>query len=112
MSSALYDTLASVYDWLVPEPLLTPHGQLAEFADVLAGLAPASRVLDCAAGTGQLAVGLALSGFDVVASDASTAMLRRTRELAAQHGVALQTRHCEWETLDQQSWDRQFDAVF
>ena len=37
-----------------------------------------SRVLDCACGTGQLAGGLASLGLDVVATDASLAMVCRT----------------------------------
>ena len=37
-----------------------------------------SRVLDCACGTGQLAVGLTSLCLDVVATDASLGMVRRT----------------------------------
>lgn len=80
--------LAGVYEWLVPEPLLTPEGSAAAFADVVGTLPASARVLDCAAGIGQLAVGLALRGFEVVASDASRAMVERARELAARHGTA------------------------
>jgi hypothetical protein len=46
-----YDPLAAVYDWLVPESLLTPKGSAAAFAEVVVDLAPGARVLDCAAGT-------------------------------------------------------------
>ena len=105
----LYDTLASVYDWLVPEPLLTPHGSVEAFADVVSQLPPGARVLDCAAGTGRLAVGLALHGFEVVASDASPEMIERTRALAGEHGVALHAHVCAWEDL---APDQPFDAVF
>ena len=56
-----------------------------------------ARVLDCAAGTGPLAVGLALRGFDVVATDASEAMIARTRSLATERGVELPARVCTWE---------------
>src|SRR3954470_16598986 len=106
----LYDTLASVYDWLVPEPLLTPRGSVEAFADVVAQLPPGARVLDCASGTGPLAVGLALRGFDVVASDASDAMVARTRRLAAERGVDLPVRRCTWEELGEQGFEP-FDAV-
>ena len=78
-----YDALAPVYDWLVPDALLEPEGAVAAFAPLLDELPPGARVLDCAAGTGQLAVGLALRGFDVTATDASGAMVERTRALAA-----------------------------
>jgi len=64
-----YDTLAAVYDWLVhPADLLTPQGS-AEAFDGLVDLPPGARVLDCACGTGHLAVGLALRGVEVVATE-------------------------------------------
>jgi 2-polyprenyl-3-methyl-5-hydroxy-6-metoxy-1,4-benzoquinol methylase len=96
-----YDSLAAVYDWLVPEPLLTPEGSADAFAPLLAR---GTRVLDCAAGTGTLAAGLARRGFDVVASDASPAML----EQAARRGLS--TRVCRWDELGAQGW-APFDAV-
>jgi SAM-dependent methyltransferase len=105
-----YDTLAAVYDWLVPETLLTPEGSVRAFAPVLEALAPGARVLDCAAGTGTLAVGLAQRGFDVVATDASRAMVERTRALAARHGVELSARRCAWEDLGAEGLEP-FDAV-
>jgi SAM-dependent methyltransferase len=105
-----YDTLASVYDWIVPPELVTPQGSAAAFQPYLEGLAPGARVLDCAAGTGPLAVGLALRGFDVVATDASHGMVERTRALAARHGVDLDARECRWEDLGAQGF-APFDAV-
>ena len=104
----MYDTLADVYDWLVPEALLEPEGSAAAFAPVVAELRAGARVLDCACGTGTLAVGLALRGFEVSASDASEAMVERTRALAAAHGVRVEARVRVWEELD----GGPFDAVF
>src|SRR5689334_20939257 len=101
----MYDSLADVYDWLVPEELLSPEGAAAPFARLLPRGCP---VLDCACGTGTVAVGLALAGFAVAASDASPAMVRRTRELAAARGVDVPARVCRWEEL---SWAGEFDAV-
>lgn len=109
---ASYDTLAAVYDWLVPEPLLTPEGTVDAFATAVDTLDVGARVLDCAAGTGQLAVGLALRGHAVVASDASPAMVERTRTLAATHGVDVPAVVCAWEALTGQGWGESFDAVF
>jgi len=109
---APYDTLAGVYDWLVPEPLLTPEGAVDAFAAVVDTLDPGARVLDCAAGTGQLSVGLALRGHDVIASDASAAMVERTRALARAHGAEVPAVVCAWETLADQGWGGAFDAVF
>jgi SAM-dependent methyltransferase len=103
----VYGTLAEVYDFLVPEALLSPEGSAAAFDELLAELDPGARVLDCACGTGTLAVGLALRGFEVTASDASPEMVARTRALAAERGSALQTATRTWAELH----GEQFDAV-
>jgi SAM-dependent methyltransferase len=97
--TAAYDDLAAVYDFLVPAPLLEPAGAAAAFAEPLAGLAPGARVLDCACGTGPLAVGLALLGHTVTATDASPAMVARAAALARRHGVRLTTAVRRWEEL-------------
>lgn len=111
--SGSYDTLAGIYEWLVPEPLSTPEGAVEAFASVVVDALPAgARVLDCAAGTGLLAVGLALRGYDVVASDASAAMVERTKALAIEHGVDVPAVTCAWEALERQGWQGSFDAVF
>ena len=106
-----YDELADVYDWLVPEGLRAPEGAVAAFAAVISRLPAGGRVLDCAAGTGQLAVGLALRGFDVVAGDASPAMVERTRELASRRNAAVRTVVSTWEDLGG-AVGGPFDAVF
>lgn len=84
-----YDTLASVYDWIVPEALTTPRGSVEAFLPYIDDVPPDGRALDCAAGAGALAVGLAQRGFDVTATDASAGMVDRTRALAAAEGVDL-----------------------
>jgi SAM-dependent methyltransferase len=56
-------------------------------------------------------VGLARHGHRVAATDASEAMVARTRRLAAAQGVALDARVCAWEDLAGQDWDGAFDAV-
>jgi len=91
-----YDTLAEVYDFLVPEALLSPEGSAAAFEPLLE---PGARVLDCACGTGTLAAGLALHGFEVSASDASPEMVSRAREL----GVQAEVRR--WEELEGGPYD-------
>ena len=103
----MYDRLAGVYDWLVPGALLTPAGSAAAFDIVLDELPAGARVLDCACGTGTLAVGMALRGFEVTASDASGEMVERTRALAAEHGAAVVAMVRVWEELG----GGPFDAV-
>lgn len=107
-----YGTLAEVYEWLVPDERVEPESQVAAFADVVDELSPGARVLDCAAGTGELAVGLALRGFNVTATDASHAMLERTSALVQKRGVEVHAEVCAWEELEGQGWNASFDAVF
>jgi len=108
--AADYDTLAAVYDFILPDELVTPEGSADAFAPYIEPIGPGARVLDCACGAGQLAVGLALRGFAVAASDASTEMVARTRALAAARGVAVDAATCAWDDLGRRGW-APFDAV-
>ena len=105
-----YNTLASVYDWIVPEAMVSAEGSATAFEPYLEGVAPGARVLDCSAGTGQLAVGLAQRGFAVTATDASAGMVERIRALAAREGVDVTARECAWEDLEAQGFEP-FDVV-
>ena len=96
-----YDTIAAVYEFLVPDALLSPRGSADAFAQYVA---PGARVLDCACGTGTLAVGLALRGHEVVATDASAAMVARTARLAAANGARVDASVCTWEALPERGW--------
>jgi SAM-dependent methyltransferase len=109
VSGNAYADLAAVYEWLTPEPLLTPEGNVAAFAPWIESLPAGARVLDCAAGVGLLAVGLAQRGFAAEATDISPVMIERTRALAHQHGVDVRASVCPWENL---SGEPRFDAVF
>lgn len=107
-----YGALPDVYEWLIPDAMLTPTGSVAAFGDLVKSLPPHTRVLDCACGTGQLAVGLAGLGLDVVAADASLGMVRRTQELADELGVSLQTLQVSWDRLPDHLDASTFDLVF
>lgn len=104
-----YASLADVYEFLTPEALLTPEGNVAAFEPWIDPLAQSARVLDCACGIGLLATGLALRGLQAHASDLSPDMVRRTRATAARHGVELPARVCAWEDL---APEPVYDAVF
>ena len=108
MGDGAYDTIAGVYEYLVPDALLSPRGSADAFAQYVA---PGARVLDCACGTGTLAVGLALRGHDVVATDASAAMVARTQRLAAANGAAVDASVCAWQALPERGWQDAFDVV-
>jgi SAM-dependent methyltransferase len=73
------------------------------------GIGPGDRVLDVAAGTGNVAIRAAQAGARVVASDLTPEQLEAGRLEAAEHGVRL-----EWVEADAQALpfeDRSFDAV-
>jgi len=106
-----YGSLASVYEWLVPDAKASPAGSAQALEMVTAGLGPGAQILDCACGIGLLAVGLAEAGFRVTACDASPAMAGRTRALARAHAVQVPTRVCRWDQLPGQGWQDRFDAV-
>lgn len=107
-----YDVLAEVYEWLISDAKLPPAEFAASFEDVLSLLPPNARVLDCSCGTGQLAVGLAGRGMQVVASDASGAMVRRTAKLSEEYGASVRTVQANWEELPDHFEDATFDMVF
>lgn len=107
-----YDALAEVYEWLISDAKLTPADFAAAFDDVIRPLPSNARVLDCSCGTGQLAVGLAGLGLQVVATDASAAMVRRTEELAAEIGASLRTVRAAWHELTNHFDDASFDMMF
>ncbi|MCW2791516.1 MAG: class SAM-dependent methyltransferase [Nocardioides sp.] len=107
-----YGALSDVYEWVIPDGMLTPADSVAAFGDLVKALPPGARVLDCACGTGQLAVGLAGLGLHVVATDASAGMVRRTDQLAAAHRVSVRTLPASWEELPDHLEVATFDMVF
>jgi SAM-dependent methyltransferase len=107
-----YEALAEVYEWLISDAKLAPADFAASFDGALRLLPSNAQVLDCACGTGQLAVGLAGLGVQVVATDASEAMVRRTRELSEEFGASVRTVRAAWEELPGHFDDDTFDTVF
>ncbi|MFD4673262.1 class I SAM-dependent methyltransferase [Lentzea sp. NPDC058450] len=107
-----YDALAEVYEWLISDAKLAPAEFAASFEDVLSLLPSNAHVLDCSCGTGQLAVGLAGRGIQVVATDASEAMVRRTAELSEEFGAFVRALRADWEELPGHFDDDTFDMVF
>ena len=85
---------------------------IAELGPVLvaaAGVGPGDRVLDVAAGTGNVAVPAALTGAEVVASDLTPELFEAGRRVAKERGAEL-----SWEEADAEALpypDARFDAV-
>src|SRR6476646_5589914 len=107
-----YDALAEVYEWLISDAKLTPAEFAAAFDDVIRLLPANARVLDCSCGTGQLAVGLAGRGIQVVATDASAAMVRRTEGMPEAYGAAVRTVRADWREVPEHFDVASFDMVF
>src|ERR1700754_2686101 len=73
------------------------------------GIGPGQRVLDVAAGTGNVAIRAALAGADVVASDLAPEHFEAGRREAAAHRVRI-----EWVEADAEALpfaDGEFDVV-
>ena len=85
---------------------------IAELGPILveaSGLRPGDRVLDVAAGSGNVAIPAALAGAQVVASDLTPELLETGRQHAATHGADIEWRAADAEALP---FDRgEFDVV-
>lgn len=74
-----------------------------------AGIGPGERVLDVAAGTGNVAIAAAEAGASVVASDLTPELFEAGRARAAERGVELEWREADAEALPFS--DGEFDVV-
>jgi glycine/sarcosine N-methyltransferase len=107
-----YDQLAGSYDRLFPNW----HEAVRWYGQALDGIIrrhhgpPPLDVLDCTAGIGTQALGLAGRGYRVHATDLSPASITRAREEAAALGIALTCSVADLRTLADQV-DGQFDVV-
>jgi SAM-dependent methyltransferase len=90
----------------VASELVSPLGPVLVQAS---GIGPGDRVLDVAAGVGNVAIPAALTGADVIASDLVPELLERGAALARARGVTLQWREANAEALP--FGGDQFDAV-
>jgi demethylmenaquinone methyltransferase / 2-methoxy-6-polyprenyl-1,4-benzoquinol methylase len=108
---AMFDRVAGVYDVLNTVMSAGLHHRWRERAVDLAMVAPGSRVLDVAAGTGDLSLELARRvGPDgqVIGSDFSERMLDRARV----KGAGVQNLRFEWgDALELRYSDGSFDAA-
>jgi SAM-dependent methyltransferase len=90
MTDAFYDQLTPLYHLIYPDWHASVRQQGEQLAALIAREWPSSRsVLDVSCGIGTQAIGLALQGLAVTASDLSAHEIERARIEAAQHGVAI-----------------------
>lgn len=111
-SRTFYDDLAGAYHLVLADWIHSIAWQ-SEVIDrlVAAELGPERlSVLDCACGIGTQAIGLALRGHHVHATDLSPKSVERARQEAAQRGASLTFGVADLRTLDTQI-DATFDVV-
>ena len=91
---------------LMAEEVMAPLGAVLVEA---AGIGPGDRVLDVAAGSGNISIPAAKTGANVVSSDLTPELLARSKTRAASQGVTLQWREANAESLP--FADSMFDTV-
>jgi demethylmenaquinone methyltransferase/2-methoxy-6-polyprenyl-1,4-benzoquinol methylase len=101
----MFDRIAGIYDVLNTVMTVGMHQRWRERAVELARVAPGSRALDVATGTGDLAVALRAAGAEVVGCDFSEEMLERARQKEP-------SAHFEWaDALNLPYENDSFDAA-
>ena len=109
-SSAILTTPQEV--WAVGDYARMAEEVMAPLGPVLVdavGIGRGDRVLDVAAGSGNISIPAAKTGATVVSSDLTPQLLQRSQQRAAKHGVSLEWREANAEQLP--FADNEFDAV-
>ncbi|HZE16461.1 MAG TPA: methyltransferase domain-containing protein [Mycobacterium sp.] len=91
---------------LMAEEVMAPLGPILVEAS---GIGPGKRVLDVAAGSGNISIPAAKAGANVVASDLTPVLLQRAQKRAAEQGASLDWQEANAEALP--FADDEFDAV-
>ena len=93
-----YHAFAADYEWLFSDTTLSGDPQIEELMPILTAF-DKPRILDCACGTGLAALALARRGYEVLGTDASSSMVVRAREHAAEQKQPVPFEVCAWEFL-------------
>ena len=112
ITQTFYDNLATQYDKLFQDWQTTVQEQAVILENLFSahGFDRSARILDCACGIGTQAIGLALRGYPVTASDISNGELAEARERAAKNQVQLPFVHADFCSLSEVFSDP-FDIV-
>lgn len=96
------DTATSRTVWALGDYALMAEEVMAPLGPILveaASIGPGSRVLDVAAGSGNISLPAAATGADVVSSDLTRELLERSRARAAARGLTLDYREANAHAL-------------
>ncbi len=112
ITQSFYDSLAPEYEKLFQDWQTASQEQAAMLDKLFQenGFEHTAHVLDCACGIGTQAIGLAMLGYAVTASDISDVELDEARRCAAKHGVSLRLEHADFRALSDVFAER-FDIV-
>ena len=112
ITETFYNNMASQYDKLFLDWQATTQEQ-AELLNVIFqdnGFDYRARILDCACGIGTQAIGLALLGYDVTASDISTGELTEAKRRAEENHAAIHFAQADFCSLSE-TFSEQFHIV-
>ncbi len=112
ITQTFYDHLATQYDKLFFDWNATTREQAEILNRIFRenGFDHTARILDCACGIGTQAIGLALHGYQITASDISDGELAEARERARKNGTAIRFEHADFCALEE-TFREQFDIV-
>lgn len=112
ITQTFYDNLASEYDklFLDWQSTVKEQGLILDKIFRDNGFHNTAKILDCACGIGTQAIGLAVLGYNVTASDISDGELKEARERAIKNNVEISFKHADFCDL-QKTFKKQFDIV-
>ena len=112
ITQTFYDNLASQYDKLFLDWQAATQEQAVILDRLFAehGFDKSAHILDCACGIGTQAIGLAVQGYHVTASDISDGELAEARERAEKNKVRIPFANADFCALSE-TFSEQFDIV-
>ncbi len=116
ITQKFYDKLASQYDKLFLSWQDATKEQAAMLDKIFRDngfdkdFGKEARILDCACGIGTQAIGLAVLGYEVTASDISDGELAEAKKRATENNVKITFANADFRHLSQ-TFDKQFDII-
>ena len=112
ITQKFYDNLASQYDKLFLDWQSATQEQALILEKIFLdnGFNKTARILDCACGIGTQAVGLALLGYDITASDISNGEIAEAKKRALKNNVNIRFENADFRNLTK-TFSEQFDIV-
>ncbi len=112
ITQSFYNNMASSYDKLFLDWQDTTHEQAALLSRIFQdnGFDYMAKILDCACGIGTQAIGLALLGYNVTASDISDGEIEEAKKRAAENGAEIQFKQADFCTLSE-AFSERFNII-